>query len=407
MERAMAGGARSRWPLLGALALGLALAACDEKNEYKPPPPPAVTVAPPLRQPVTEYLELTGSTAAFQSVDLVARVEGYLQSIEFADGAVVPEGKQLFVIEPAPYEAKVAQAQAAVEQQQAALTQAEQEYERQQRLAKDNATATANVEQAKASRDSAQAAVDQANADLTQAQINLGYTKVAAPFVGRMGRHLVDVGNLVGYGSPTTLANIAQIDPLYVYFTLNEIDVLKVNAAMRARGVEKAPVGTLPVYVGLQTEQDYPHEGTLDFVDNTLDASTGVLQLRARLPNGERLFLPGLFVRVRVPLGPPSDGLFVPDAAVGYDQAGHYLLLVGADNKVERRTVEIGVKDGSLRQIKQGLAAGDKVVINGLQAAVPGNVVNPSDGQIAADPPAEPPPAATPPAGDQPAKQQP
>ena len=114
MERAMAGGARSRWPLLGALALGLALAACDEKNEYKPPPPPAVTVAPPLRQPVTEYLELTGSTAAFQSVDLVARVEGYLQSIEFADGAVVPEGKQLFVIEPAPYEAKVAQAQAAV-----------------------------------------------------------------------------------------------------------------------------------------------------------------------------------------------------------------------------------------------------------------------------------------------------
>ncbi len=372
------------------LALALALAACDdEKNAYVPPPPPGVTVATPLQQPVTDYLELTGSTVAFQSVDLVARVEGYLQSIDFADGAAVTQGEQLFVIEPAPYQAKVDQSTAAVEQQQASLTAAELEYERQQRLVKDNATATASVEQAKSSRDSAQAAVDQATADLTVAQINLGYTKVAAPFAGRMGRHLIDVGNLVGYGSPTTLANIAQIDPLYVYFTLNEIDVLKVNASMRAEGIDKAPVGTLPVFVGLQTEQGYPHQATLDFVDNTLDTSTGVLQLRAKLPNPDRFFVPGLFVRVRVPLGKPAPGLFVPEAAVGYDQGGHYLLLVGADNKVERRTVEIGVKDGALRQIAKGLTAADKVVINGLQLAVPGSAVSPSDGQIAAPPPVD------------------
>jgi len=369
----------------GALALlGLLLAGCKEENSYVAPPPPSVTVATPLQRPVTDYLELTGSTVASQSVDLVARVEGYLQSVDFADGAVVTAGQQLFLIEPAPYEAKVAQAAAAVQQQQAALTAAQQEYDRQQRMVKDNATATASVEQAKSNRDSAQAAVEQASADLTVAQINLGYTRVLAPFDGRMGRHLVDVGNLVGYGQPTTLANIAQLDPLYVYFTLNEIDVLKVGAAMRARGVETAPVGTLPVWVGLQTEDGYPHQATLDFVDNTLDSSTGVLQLRARLPNPDRVFVPGLFVRVRVPLGQPAPGLFVPDAAVGYDQAGHYLLLLGAGDKVERRTVQIGVQDGNLRQIVQGLAAGDKVVINGLQQAVPGTAVTPSEGQIAA-----------------------
>jgi len=372
---------------LVAAALLLLLAACEDKNEYVPPPPPTVTVATPVTQQVTDYLDLTGSTSAYQSVDLVARIEGFLQEIGFQDGATVPKDQQLFLIEPAPYQAKVEQAQAAVDQNQAVLTAAQSEYDRQTRMIKDKATSQEAVEQAKANLDTAKANVEQATADLTVAQINLGYTSVKAPFDGRMGRHLVDVGNLVGAGAPTTLATIEQIDPLYVYFTMNEIDVLRIKEAMRQRGIEKAPVGTLPILVGLQTEDGYPHQGTLDFVDTGLDTSTGVLQLRAVIENKEYVFLPGLFVRVRVPVSQPAPGLFVPDAVVGYDQAGHYVLVVGADNKVERRTVEIGALQGKLRQIASGLKDNERVVIDGILKAVPGSAVTPTDGQIAVDPP--------------------
>jgi RND family efflux transporter MFP subunit len=370
-----------------ALALGLALAGCEEKNEYVPPPPPTVTVAKPVTRQVGDFLELTGSTAAFQSVDLVARIEGFLQSIGFTDGATVPKDQQLFVIEPAPYQAKLAQAQASVDQTTAALATAQSEYDRQARMIKDKATSQESLEQAQSNLATAKANLEQANADLTLAQINLSYTQVTAPFDGRMGRHLVDVGNLVGAGAPTTLATIEQIDPLYVYFTLNEIDVLRIKEAMRQRGVEKAPVGTLPIFVGLQTEEGFPHQGTLDFVNSGLDTSTGVLQLRALLKNADNVFLPGLFVRVRVPVSQPAPGLFVPDAVVGYDQAGHYVLVVGADNKVERRTVEIGTLEGKLRQIASGLKDDERVVIDGVLKAVPGNAVTPTDGQIAAEAP--------------------
>jgi len=365
------------------LASALALVGCEEENRYQPPPPAAVTVAPPLQQPVTAYLELTGNTSATLSVDLVARVEGYLQSIEFTDGTVVKKDAPLFVIEPAPYQAKVAQQRAVVEQQQAALVQTEAEYQRQQNLIKDKATSQANVEQARAARDSAQGGVDEAQANLQLAEIDLGYTQVNAPFDGRIGRHLVDPGNLVGHGDPTKLATIEQLDPLYVYFTLNEIDVLRVREVMRARGMTQAPVGTLPILVGLQTEEGYPHQGTLDFVDSGLETSTGVLQLRALLPNADYVFLPGLFVRVRVPLGDPQPGLFVPNAVVGYDQGGHYLLVVGADDTVSVKRVTIGVREGPLRQIVDGLEATDRVVIDGLQKAVPGSKVAPSQGQVA------------------------
>ena len=383
-EPTMGGEPKVSLRIAAAFALALLLAACDDKNEYVPPPPPAVTVAVPLSQPVTAYLDLTGSTSAYQSVDLVARVEGFLDQIGFQDGTTVTKDTQLFVIEQAPYQAKLAQAQASVDQTNAALVAAQSEFDRQNRMIKDRATSQENVETAQSNLAAAKADVEQAAANLTIAQINLGYTTVKAPFDGRMGRHLVDVGNLVGAGSPTTLATIEQIDPLYVYFTLNEIDVLRVRDAMRARGIEQAPVGKLPIYLGLQTEEGYPHQGTLDFVNSGLDTSTGVLQLRAQVDNKERYFVPGLFVRVRVPLGEPKPGLFVPDAVVGYDQAGHYVLVVGAGNKVERRTVEIGALQGKLREVAQGLKADEKVVIDGVLKAVPGSVVTPSDGQIAA-----------------------
>ena len=353
--------------VIGALAL---LAACGKRNQYQPPPAPPVTVSKPLRVPVTEYLQSTGSVAAYRSVDLMARVEGYLRSVNFRDGTVVKAGQLLFVIEPEPYEAKLAG-------QQAQLLDAQAEYERQLRMMKENATSQANVDKWLSQRDQASAAV-------TLAKINLGYTRVTAPFEGRIDRHLVDPGNLVGsMGSATKLATIEQIDPAYVYFSINERDLLRVRATAReASRAEGTPVGEaprVPVQVALQTEQGYPHAGTLDFAGSGLDTGSGTLQLRALVPNAQRVFLPGLFTRVRVPRGAPTPQLMVPDRVVGNDQVGSYVMLVAADNKVQQRRVEVGPLQDGLRAIVSGLEPESEVVVDGLQNAVPGTTVTPSE----------------------------
>jgi RND family efflux transporter MFP subunit len=350
--------------LLIAVVLGCALlGACGKKNRYQPPPAPAVTVSKPLLLPVTDYLQATGSVAAFQTVDLVARVEGYLRSASFTDGSLVKAGELLFVIEPEPYQAKLAG-------QQAQLLNAQTEYDRQLRMIKENATAQANVDKWRSQRDQAQAAV-------TLATINLGYTRITAPFAGRIGRHLVDPGNLVGsVGGPTKLATIEQIDPALAYFSINERDVLRVRAGALAQGVSitgQAP--RVPVYVGLQTEEGYPHEGTLDFAGTGLDTGSGTLQLRAVIPNPQRIFLPGLFARLRIALSKPVPRLMVPDRVVTSDQVGSYVLVVGPDHKVVQKRVEIGTLQDGLRAVLSGLEPDSEVVVDGLQNAVPGNLV--------------------------------
>lgn len=379
-------------------ALVVLAAGCDQKNEYVPPPPPSVTVGQPLKQPVTDYLEVTGSTAASVTATLTARVEGFLQSVNFKDGSFVKEGDVLFVIEPAPYEAKVKQQQAAVEQQQALLEHASSEYERQLRLVKQNATSEATVEKWRADRDSYQAGLDGAKANLDLARINLGYTKVAAPFDGRIGRHLVDPGNLVGAGAPTKLATIDKLDPIYAYFNVSESDVLRIRDSLRRRGLARPGAETsVPVEVGLQTEQGYPHGGRLDFIDTGVDASTGTLLLRALLPNADRTFLPGLFVRLRVPYERREGAFFVSERAVGVDQSGRYVLIVNKDDVVEQRPVQVGQLVDGMRVIDKGVTAEDWVVIDGLQRAIPGAKVAPKRaGQTAAGekPPADKPGAA-------------
>jgi RND family efflux transporter MFP subunit len=350
---------------------------CGEDNTYVPPPPPAVSVSQPIRQTVTDYIEVSGNTQASNSVNLVARVEGYLQSVSFADGTFVKKGDLLFVIEPAPYEAQVQLQEATVAQQQATLTQASEEYARQQRLIKQNATSQSELESWQAQQATAQAAVEEANANLEIAKINLGYTRIVAPFDGRIGRHLVDPGNLVGAGTPTQLATIEQLAPVYVYFNLDETAVLRVRDDMRAAGRTVANMGPVTLGVGLPNETGYPHEAKLDFVDSDIDQSTGTLQVRGSIANQDYLFLPGMFVRVRVPVGTIADALLVPDRALGIDQRGHYLLLVGANDEVEQRPVQIGALVGDLRVITQGLAAEDRVVVDGIQRAIPGNKVAP------------------------------
>jgi membrane fusion protein, multidrug efflux system len=365
--------------LAGQALLAFLLAGCGEDNTYVPPPPAAVTVSQPVRQTVTDYVELTGNTQSSNSVDLVARVEGYLQSVNFEDGSFVKKGDLLFVIQPEPYEANVQLAQATVAQQQATLTQATSEYERQQRLARQNATSQSQVESWQAQQGAAQAAVDEANANLELARINLSYTRIEAPFDGRIGRRLVDPGNLVGAGAPTELATIEQLAPMYVYFNVDEQDVLRIRAGLRAAGKTLASVAPVKLGVGLQNEAGYPHEATLDFVASDVDQSTGTLQARGVIPNQYYVFLPGLFVRVRVPVGTTPDALLVPDRALGIDQLGHYLLVVNQDDVVEQRPVQIGVLIDGMRVIEQGLSADDRVVVAGIQRAIPGSKVAPQE----------------------------
>ncbi len=347
-----------------------------------------MTVSRPVQQTVTNTIELTGNTQSSNTVNLVARVAGYLQSVNFKDGSIVKKGDLLFVIEPEPYQANVQLAQATVEQRQATLTQATSEYERQQRLIKQKATSESDLENWQAQRDGAKAGLDEANANLELARINLGYTRIVAPFDGRVGRHQVDPGNLVGPGAATQLATIDQLAPIYVYFNVDEQDVLRLRASLRAAGKTLKDVEPVKLGIGLQNETGYPHEATLDFVASDVDQSTGTLQARGVIANQDYVFLPGLFVRVRVPVGTTDNALLVPDRAVGIDQRGHYLLVVGQDDVVAQRVVQIGALNDDMRVIEQGLSADDRVVIDGLQRAIPGSKVTPREAATAPAAPA-------------------
>jgi membrane fusion protein, multidrug efflux system len=357
-ESAQSGPSPRRSSGFALAALLALLAGCGRDNTYVPPPPPDVTVSRPVQQTVTDTIELTGNTQSSNTVNLVARVTGYLQSVNFKDGAIVKKGDLLFVIEPEQYQASVQLAEATVEQQQATLTQATSEYERQQRLIKQNATSESDVENWQAQHNAAQAAVNQANANLELARINLGYTRIVAPFDGRVGRRQIDPGNLVGPGATTQLATIDQLAPIYVYFNVDEQDVLRLRAGLRAKGKTLKDVEPVKLGIGLQNETGYPHEATLDFVATDVDQSTGALQARAVIPNKDYVFLPGLFVRVQIPVGTTENALLVPDRAIGVDQRGQYLLVVGPGDVVAQRTVQTGALNDGMRVIAQGLSAG-------------------------------------------------
>jgi multidrug efflux system membrane fusion protein len=369
-------------PALALIAL-LAVAGCKKENAYVPPPPPDVGVAKPLQQAVTPYLELTGNAAAYNEVDLDARIEGFLQEIDYTDGAMAKRGDTLFVIEPAPYQSKLQQAQASLAAVQAALVASEAEFTRQETLLKQNVSAQNAYDQALAKRDTDRANVLNEQAGVTIAAINYGYTRVTAPFDGEVTNHLQSVGELVGVSGPTKLASIVQLDPIYVMFNVSEQDVLRVKAMMRERGLTAFELAKIPVEVGLMTEQGYPHVGALNYASPTLDPSTGTLLARGLLPNPGRQMLPGMFVRIRIPMAlGKREALLVPDRILGTDQGGRYVLVLGKDDTIEQRTVTTGAQVGSLRVIETGLAADDQVVITGLQHAIPGDKVTPQPATI-------------------------
>jgi RND family efflux transporter MFP subunit len=358
------------------LSAFVVLSGC-EQNVYVPPPPPKVEVSVPIQRAITRYLEATGNTAAIKSVDLVARVQGFLQSIDYQDGTFVKQGTTLFTIEPDTYKLKLEQAQAAEAGAQASLKQAETDFRRQSDLVQRQAVAQATLDNSTSARDNAQANLQQAQVNTKIAAVNYGYTNVTAPFDGIVSAHLVSVGNLVGASSPTQLATIVALDPIYVNFNVNEQDVLRVREEARRRGLTANDLRQLPVEVELQTESGFPHKGRLDYVSPTINQSTGTLPVRGVLPNADRVLLPGNFVRIRVPFDEQKDALLVPNVALGSDQAGRYVLVVNSENIVEQRKVVPGPLDGDLRVIESGLKPDDRVVAAGLLRAIPGQKVDP------------------------------
>ncbi|MEW6147897.1 MAG: efflux RND transporter periplasmic adaptor subunit [Bradyrhizobium sp.] len=362
---------------LGAAIAVIALAGCEDKNTFVAPPPPKVDVATPVQRPVTRYIESTGNTAPVKSVDLVARVQGFLQSIDYQDGTFVKQGTQLFTIEPETYRLKLEQAQAAEAGAQASLRQAEADYKRQAELVQRQAVSQATLDTSTSNRDNAQANLQQAQANTKLAEVNYGYTKVTAPFDGIVSAHMVSIGELVGVSSPTQLATIVAMDPIYVNFTVNEQDVLRIRAEAARRGMTPANLKEFPIQIGLQTDTGYPHQGHLDYVSPTLNQSTGTLAVRGLVPNQKRVLLPGYFVRVRVPFEQEKSALLVPDTALGSDQGGRYLLVVNGDNIVEQRKVQIGPVDNGLRVIENGLKPDDRVVVAGLLRVIPGQKIDP------------------------------
>ncbi|MCK1517682.1 efflux RND transporter periplasmic adaptor subunit [Bradyrhizobium sp. 190] len=378
------GAASVRRAAFAIAAMGV-LSAC-EQNTFVPPPPPKVDVAVPMQRSFTRYLEATGNTAPIKNVDLVARVQGFLQSINYTDGAFVKEGTPLFTIEPETYKLKLEQAQAAETGAQATVRQAEADFKRQQELVQRQAVSQATLDTSTSTRDNAQASLLQAQVNTKIAAVNYGYTNVAAPFDGVVSAHLASVGELVGVSSPTQLATIVALDPIWVNFNVNEQDVLRIRAEARRRGMTVDDLRQLPIEVGLQTETGFPHKGRLDYAAVTLNQSTGTLPVRGVLPNADRALLPGFFVRVRVPIDQEQNALFVPDVALGSDQAGRYLLVVNGENVVEQRKVRVGPLEGELRVIEEGLKADDRVVTAGLLRAIPGQKVDPQLKKIEAQP---------------------
>jgi RND family efflux transporter MFP subunit len=360
-----------------AVAASLILLTGCEQNTFVAPPPPSVDVAVPVQRSITRYLETTGNAAPIKSVDLVARVQGFLQSINYQDGAFVKQGTTLFTIEPETYKLKLDQARAAELGAEASLKLAEADFRRQTDLVQRQAVSQATLDTSTSNRDNAVANLQQAQANTRIAEVNYGYTNVTAPFDGIVSAHLVSIGELVGASSPTQLATIVALDPIYVNFNVSEQDVLRIRAEAAKRGVTINELRTLPVEVGLQTETGYPHKGRLDYVPPTLNQSTGTLPVRGLLPNPNRVLLPGFFLRVRVPFDKQENALLVPNVSLGSDQSGRYLLVVNGENVVEQRKVQTGPLEGDLRVIEDGLKPDDKVVIAGLLRAIPGQKVDP------------------------------
>ena len=358
------------------LLLVLVASACRKTPEVVAPPPPEVTVATPIQQDVTVFHEFVGTTEAYQSVNIRARVQGYLDSMHFTPSSFVRSGQLLFVIEQAPFQAQRDRAAAGLKAAEAGLARAESDLDRLEQAVKTNAVSQQEVTRARAERDQASAALLQAEAELTNAEIQLGYTTIESPIDGMVSRNYVDLGNLVGAGEATLLTTVRQIDPIYAYFEVSERFVARI---LEERGGHKNPGTTDEIRATLVIDETgLEVEGIIDSLENTVDTGTGTIRIRGVFPNSDARVFPGFFIRVRVPGETFHNALLVEETALGTDLGGRYLMIVGDGDIVERRYVEPGqLQDDNTRLILAGLEAGERYITRGLQRARPGMPVTP------------------------------
>jgi len=363
-----------------ALSILVIAAGCAKTPEVTAPAPPEVTVATPTQHDVTVFQEFVGTTQARRSVEIRARVQGYLEKVAFEPSSFVHKGDVLFVIEPAPYRARRDQAEAYLKAAEAGLRRAESDLDRLEQAVKTNAVSQQEVTRARAERDQASAALLEAQAALTNAQIQLDYTTVRSPIDGLVSRNLVDRGNLVGAGEATLLTTVRQINPIFAYFEVSERFVAQ---ALEELGGHQDP-GTgqkIPATLILE-ETGLEIVGEVDAIDNTVDPATGTIQMRAVFDNPDAKIFPGFFIRVRLPGETIKDALLVEETALGTDLGGRYLMIVGDDNVVEKRYIEPGpLQKDKTRVILGGLEPGERYIVVGLQRARPGMPVTPKSGE--------------------------
>ncbi|MEN6406562.1 MAG: efflux RND transporter periplasmic adaptor subunit [Thermoguttaceae bacterium] len=343
--------------------------------------PPVVQVSVPVKDNVTDYADFTGRTNAVNSVDIRARVSGYLVEMPFEEGTEVKKGDLLFLVDPRPYKAQYDQAVGQVNLYKAQLELAKANYARDKEVAKTpGAVSVQQLDQDKAAVDEADAAVHAYQASLEMYSLNLSFTRVTSPIDGQVSRYFMTLGNLA-VQDQSLLTTVVSLDPMYVYFDMDEGTLLRIRKAVNNGAVKPYREGGIPVYIALQGETDYRHRGLVDFLNNQVNPNTGSISVRGIFPNpkpakGVRLLSPGMFVRVHLPLGAKRPAVLVVDRAIGSDQGLKYVYVVDADKKIQYRRITVGaLQDDGLRVISTGLKGNERVVTSGLQQVRPGMVV--------------------------------
>lgn len=363
------------WIFPLALVATLVLSACGQAPQGQAQmSAPKVSVAEVIEQPINEWDEFTGRLEAPQSVEVRPRVSGYIDKVAFAEGSLVNKGDLLFQIDPRPFQAEVKRLEAQLQQARASQARAANEARRGERLRQSNAISAELADARASAATEAQAQVAATQAELDNARLNLGFTRITAPIDGRVSRAEITEGNLVGAGE-SLLTSVVSTDKVYAYFDADERAFLKYIELARQAGADAR--GASPVYLGLSNEDGHPHLGQLDFLDNQVNPRTGTIRGRAVFSNADGQFTPGLYARLKLVGSKPYDATLIKDEAVGTDLGKKYVLVLGADNAVAYRAIALGPKLEGLRIVRSGLAKGEKIVVNGLQRAMPGATVDP------------------------------